>query len=65
LKFKKFFYLSIVVLIIVGHFSISDASAYMDPNSITLAIQLLAAALIGGGITLKLYWQRIKMKFLK
>jgi hypothetical protein len=50
---------------IVGHFSISDAFAYMDPSSITLAIQLLAAALIGGGITLKLYWQRIKMKFLK
>jgi len=65
LKFKNFFYSSIVVLIIVGHFSISDAFAYMDPNSITLAIQLLAAALIGGGITLKLYWQRIKMKFLK
>jgi|TARA_B110000495_G_scaffold53744_1_gene45107 hypothetical protein len=50
---------------IVGHFSISEASAYMDPSSITLAIQMLAAALIGAGITLKLYWQQIKMKFLK
>ena len=49
----------------VGHFSISDAFAYMDPNSITLAIQLLAAALIGAGISVKLYWEKIKMKFLK
>ena len=65
MKFRKIFYSSVVGLMIVGHFSISDAFAYMDPSSITLAIQLLAAALIGGGITLKLYWQRIKMKFLK
>ena len=50
---------------VVGHFSISDAFAYMDPNSITLAIQLLAAALIGAGISVKLYWEKIKMKFLK
>ena len=50
---------------IVGHFSISDAFAYMDPNSVTLAIQLLAAALIGAGISVKLYWEKIKMKFLK
>ena len=65
LKFRKIFYSSIVVLMIVSHFSISEASAYMDPSSITLAIQMLAAALIGAGITLKLYWQQIKMKFLK
>ena len=65
LKSRNIFYSSIVVLIVVGHFSISDAFAYMDPNSITLAIQLLAAALIGAGISVKLYWEKIKMKFLK
>ena len=50
---------------IVGHLSISDAFAYMDPSSITLVIQLLAAALIGAGISLKIYWQQIKMKLFK
>ena len=65
LKFKNIFYSSIVVLIIVGHFSISDAFAYIDPSSGTLIIQMLAGALIGVGITLKLYWEKIKMKFLK
>ena len=65
MKFKNIFYSSIAVLIIVGHFSISDAFAYIDPNSGTLIIQMLAGALIGVGITLKLYWEKIKMKFLK
>jgi ethanolamine transporter EutH len=50
---------------IVGHFSISDAFAYIDPSSGTLILQMLAGALIGGGIAIKVYWQKIKMKFLK
>ena len=50
---------------IVGHLSISDAFAYIDPSSGTLIIQMLAGALIGGGIAIRVYWQKIKMKFLK
>ncbi len=65
MKFKNIFYSSIAVLIIVGHFSISDAFAYIDPSSGTLIIQMLAGALIGGGIAIRVYWQKIKMKFLK
>ena len=54
-----------ILLMIVAHFSISDAFAYMDPSSITLVIQMLAGTLIGAGIAIKVYWQQIKMKFLK
>ena len=50
---------------VVTHISISDAFAYMDPSSITLVIQMLAGTLIGAGIAIKVYWQQIKMKFLK
>ena len=50
---------------IVGHFSISNAFAYIDPSSGTLIIQMLAGALIGAGIAIRVYWQKIKMKFLK
>jgi hypothetical protein len=50
---------------IVGHFSISDAFAYIDPSSGTLILQMLAGALIGAGIAIRVYWQKIKMKFLK
>ena len=38
---------------IVGHLSISDAFAYIDPSSGTLIIQMLAGALIGAGISHK------------
>ena len=65
LKSRNIFYSSIVVLIVVGHFSISDAFAYIDPSSGTLIIQMLAGALIGAGIAIRVYWQKIKMKFLK
>ena len=65
LKFRKIFYSSITVLMIVGHFSISDVFAYMDPSSITLVIQMLAGTLIGAGIAIKVYWQQIKMKLFK
>jgi hypothetical protein len=50
---------------IVGHLSISDAFAYIDPSSGTLIIQMLAGALIGAGIAIRVYWQKIKMKFFK
>ena len=65
MKFTNIFYSSIIVLTVVIHISISDAFAYMDPSSITLVIQMLAGTLIGAGIAIKVYWQQIKMKFLK
>ena len=49
----------------VGHFSISNAYAYLDPGSGTIILQMLAGAVIGAGIAIRLYWQKIKMKFLK
>tara|TARA_Y100000590_G_scaffold387905_1_gene461837 strand:+ start:1889 stop:2092 length:204 start_codon:yes stop_codon:yes gene_type:complete len=65
LKFRNIFYSSIVVLMVVGHFSVSNAFAYLDPSSGTIIIQMLAGALIGVGIAMKLYWQKLKMRFLK
>ena len=50
LKFRNIFYSSIVVLMVVGHFSVSNAFAYLDPSSGTIIIQMLAGALIGVGI---------------
>lgn len=50
---------------IFGHFSISNAFAYLDPGSGSVIIQMLVGTLVGAGIALKLYWQKIKMKFLK
>jgi hypothetical protein len=38
---------------------------YIDVSSMTLVIQMLAGAVIGSGIAVKLYWEQIKLKFNK
>ena len=55
----------LAILMIFGHLSISDAYAYLDPGSGSIIIQLLVGTLVGVGIALKIYWQKLKMKFLK
>ena len=46
----------------MGGFVISDAYAYIDPGSGTLIIQMIIGALVGVGITLKIYWHKIRYK---
>jgi len=41
-------------------FTISDAYAYIDPGSGSLVIQIIIGALVGIGITVKIYWYRLK-----
>ena len=44
---------------------VSDAYAYIDPGSGSIVIQAIIGALVGVGITLKLYWYKIKEKIQK
>ncbi len=37
--------------------------SYIDASSMTIVFQMLAGAVIGGGIAVKLYWEKIKLKF--
>lgn len=39
---------------------ISPASAYLDPGTGSMLVQALIAVLMGLGLTIKIYWQRIK-----
>lgn len=41
---------------------LSDAYAYIDPGSGSIVIQMLIGALVGVGITAKVYWHKIKFK---
>ena len=45
--------------------SVKEAFAYLDPSSGTLVIQVILGALVGIGVTLKIYWYRIKEKLRK
>ena len=55
--------LGIITSLSFGFF-VSDAFAYIDPGSGSLVIQIIIGALVGVGITIKLYWYKLKEKFL-
>jgi len=42
---------------------ISTVFNYLDPGSGSVVIQMIIGALIGVGVTLKLYWERLKQMF--
>ncbi len=62
MKFRKIF-LPLAVLMLFGHFSISNAYAYLDPASLGFVMQAIIGVLIGVGVGIKLFWEKIKLKF--
>ncbi len=48
---------------LLGTFVSSEAYAYIDPGSASMFLQMLIGVLVGVGITIKLYWTKIKFKF--
>ncbi len=55
-------YFFLVVLIILLPVKVS---AYLDPGSGSLIIQVIIAAIAGAGFAIKLYWRKIKSIFTK
>ena len=43
-------------------FSLSKYSGYIDPASLTVIIAMIVVAFVGAGMTLKLYWLKLKQK---
>ena len=44
-------------------FSLSKYVGYIDPGSLTVIIAMVIGALVGTGMTIKLYWMKLKNKF--
>ena len=55
-------YLNALTLI---NFSIPTISGYIDPGSAMAIIAMIVGAVAGVGMTLKLYWFKIREKILK
>lgn len=53
-----------IIGLLVNSFFISDAFAYLDPGTGSMFIQVIIGAIVGVGITLKIYWYKIKDKFI-
>jgi len=54
---------SIILFLLL--FPVLDAFAYIDPGTGSIVIQAMIGALVGVGITLKIYWYKIKEKLFK
>jgi hypothetical protein len=50
------------VLLITDLFLLNNSFLYIDPNAGAAAIGIVIAALAGVGMTLKLYWVKLKLK---
>ncbi|WP_202965520.1 hypothetical protein [Nitrosopumilus maritimus] len=50
------------ILISFQTFFVSEAYAYLDPSTGSMFIHVIIGALVGVGITLKVYWLKIKFK---
>ena len=47
---------------IFSQFFISNAYAYIDPGSMSVVFALIVGVLVGAGMTIKLYWMKLKNK---
>ena len=60
MKFRNSFLPITVILLIFGHFSISNAYAYLDPGTGGSIIQLILVAVAGVSAYISWYWRKIK-----
>ena len=59
---KYGFTLILVSIFIFSQFFVSDAYAYIDPASMSVVFALILGVLVGTGMTIKLYWIKLKNK---
>lgn len=59
--FDMDFQLSLIYNILTS-FSILKYSGYLDPASGSVIIAMIVGALVGTGMTLRLYWMKVKEK---
>ena len=63
---NKYYYFDLITLIdniltSVG-FSLLNNSGYIDPGILTAFMAIILGGIVGAGMTLKLYWYKIKQK---
>ena len=47
---------------LIAYYFLLDVPNYIDPNSAMAIITMLIGAIAGIGMTLKLYWNKLKLK---
>ena len=52
--------ISLLSLSLTHQFSFPNASAYIDPGTGSIIVQMIIGGLVGVGIAIKVFWYRIK-----
>lgn len=65
MKKKEIFTLIVLIGLFSNGIFVSNAFAYLDPGTGMVILQALVGVLIGIGITIKVYWHKIREKFRK
>ena len=47
---------------LIMHYFLLEISGYLDPNSAMAILTVLMGVIAGVGMTLKLYWNKLKLK---
>ena len=47
---------------LIMHYFLLDVPGYIDPNSAIAILTMLMGVIAGVGMTLKLYWNKLKLK---
>ena len=55
----------VLVGLVFSGLYLKDAYGYIDPGSGSVVIQMIIGALVGIGITIKLYWYKFKEKLMR
>ena len=51
-------------LVIFSSIIMNNAYAYIDPGSSTVFLQVIVGVVVGVGITIKVYWEKIKFRII-
>ena len=62
MQVKYRFTLFLASVFILSQFFIPNAYAYIDPGSMSVVFALIIGVLVGAGMTIKLYWIKLKNK---
>ena len=62
MQVKYRFTLFLASVFILSQFFIPNAYAYIDPGSMSVVFALILGVLVGAGMTIKLYWIKLKNK---
>jgi hypothetical protein len=50
---------TLVLAIVIQILFVRDAQAYLDPGTMSLIFQMIAASVLGALVALKVYWRRV------